>query len=103
MTLLDRLRALVETVPPGGSVSIPRDWLAQELEGVQTSAGPQAAPAPERWLTAAQVAERLGTSVRWVYDHAKALGGQRLSPKCVRFPEARLRRYVDRAPKGDAA
>ncbi len=97
MTLADRLRALVDAVPPGGSVTIPRDWLAGELDAV--GATPVAAPkrpSEDQWLTAAQVAQRLGTSTRWVYDHATALGGKQLSPRCLRFPEASFRRYVER-------
>jgi excisionase family DNA binding protein len=32
MNLHDRLEAMCEAVPPGGSVTIPRDWLAAELD-----------------------------------------------------------------------
>ncbi len=52
--------------------------------------------APERWLTADQVAEMLGTSVRWVYDHQEELGGKRLSRRCLRFSETAVRRYLER-------
>jgi len=57
---------------------------------------PAGDPDADRWLTVAQVAERLHTSVRWVYDHAEQLGGKRLSHRCVRFSEARLRRWLER-------
>jgi len=51
---------------------------------------------PDRSLTAGQVAEMLGTSVRWVYDHADQLGGKRLSRRCLRFSERAVRRYLER-------
>lgn len=53
MNLLERLRALVEAVPPGGAVTIPRDWLATELDvpGVDADAGGD--------LTVEQLAKRL--------------------------------------------
>ena len=38
----------------------------------------------------------LGTSVRWVYDHAEQLGGKRLSRRCLRFSEAAVRRRLER-------
>lgn len=86
---------MVEAVPPGGTVGIPRDWLAGELEAVQTSAKLPAAES-EAWLSAAEVAAQLATSVRWVYDHAKQLGGKQLSPRCVRFSPSGVRRYLER-------
>ena len=50
----------------------------------------------EPLLDAKAVAEQLGTSARWVYDHAEELGGKRLTRRCLRFPEAAVRRYVER-------
>ena len=59
--------------------------------------GPRPDPAaPERWLTAAQVAEILATTRRWCYDHEDELGAKRLSRRCVRFSEAAVRRYMER-------
>ena len=48
-----------------------------------------ATSAPDRsgWLTADQVAERLGVTRRWVYAHARELEAQRLSRKCLRIPQ----------------
>ena len=43
-----------------------------------------------------EVARRLSTSVRWVYEHATQLGGKRLSRRCVRFPESSVQRYLAR-------
>lgn len=101
MTLIERLRVMVEAVPAGGSVTIPRDWLAGELGRAPVPADPGDKPRPEpapadRWLTAAEVAQRLHTSERWVYDHQAELGGKRLSRRCLRFSEAAVRRYMER-------
>jgi hypothetical protein len=49
---------------------------------------------PETWLTAKQVAEMLGTSARWAFDHQRELGGRKLSRKCVRFSSRSVRRYL---------
>jgi len=57
---------------------------------------PPEAPTGEPMLTPAAVAKQLGTSARWVYDHADELGGQRLTRRCLRFPDAAVRRYLER-------
>lgn len=54
---------------------------------VELLAGHGAAPAAAGWLTAVQVAERLGVSRDYVYDHAGQLGGQRIGDG----PRPRLR------------
>jgi hypothetical protein len=38
--LLDRLRAMGEAVPPGGAVTLPRDWIMAELDGAGTPSDP---------------------------------------------------------------
>ena len=70
------------------------DWVAARLNGKATA--PAGAENGEHMLTAAAVAQQLQTSARWVYDHAEELGGKRLSRRCLRFPEAGIRRYVER-------
>lgn len=47
-------------------------------------------------LSAEDVAKRLGTSTRWVYDHADQLGVKRLSRRCVRFAASAVARYAER-------
>jgi len=96
VTLIDRLRALAESVPPGGSVTIPRDWLAGELSSTDVGPIAPAKEASERLLTADEAATRLGVSVRWVYDHAHEIGVRRLSRRCVRFAEAAVDRRAQR-------
>lgn len=73
-----------------------RDVAAELAPLVDGNGAPPAPLAAERWLTAEEVAERLGVSVRWCYDHADQLGGKRLSRRCLRFPESAVRRYLER-------
>jgi predicted DNA-binding transcriptional regulator AlpA len=65
-----------------------------ELEAADGASGP---PVADRLLTAEEAAQRLGVTVRWLYDHARDLTfAKRLSRKCLRFSEAGLRRYLER-------
>ncbi len=60
---------------------------------------PASAPAPERLLTAAEAAARLGVAPRWLYRHARELPfTRRLGPKTLRFSERGLQRHLDRRP-----
>ncbi len=78
-TTRDRLRKIVEECPPD---ALPD--LLGELARAQAVASVRlhengAAPAPPtnklgRHLTADEVAERLGVSTKWCYDHADELG-----------------------------
>jgi hypothetical protein len=90
------LRRALELLPAGASLTLTREAL---LEAVTTAAPEPAAQVPEgadRLLTPGEVAAQLGTTVRWVYDHADQLGGRRLSRRCLRFPVPAVRRYVER-------
>ncbi len=92
------LRALAEALPTGTAVPVPRELLLELLDGAPTPApASNGAGAPaEHMLTAEEVAARLSTTERWVYDHADQLGGKRLSKRCLRFPESSIRRRVER-------
>jgi hypothetical protein len=74
-----------------------------ELAAVQSN-GSGAAPKlastgnPDRLLTPAAVAQRLGVSLRFVYAHRDQLGGRALSRRALRFPEAGIARYLARRP-----
>lgn len=73
--------------------------LAQAIRSQQDSR-PDPLPKPEtdRLLMVDEVAAALGVSKRWVYDHASRLPfTRRLSRRAVRFSEAGLRRWVERA------
>ncbi len=84
MTVDDLLEQLADLIA---------DRVAARLNG---KAVPHEVPNGETLLTAEAVAKQLGTSARWVYDHADDLGGKRLSPRCLRFPDSAVRRYVER-------
>lgn len=81
-----------QALPAGSAVPVVRETLIELL-----SAGPAPAPeSPDRMLTAAEVGNLLGTTERWVYNHADQLGGKRRSRRVLRFPESAIRRCVDR-------
>ena len=99
----DRLSKIVQEWPPD---ALPD--LLGELARAQAVASVRlhengAAPAPPtnklgRHLTANEVAERLGVSPKWCYDHADALGAVRLPGRAVRFPERAVSRYITARP-----
>jgi len=70
--------------------------LAARVAAVPAPTPRVATPSPERrtWLTADQVAERLGVTRRWVYAHAHELEAQRLSRKCLRIPQRAVERRL---------
>lgn len=61
MTLLERLAQLAQVVPPGGSVTLPRDWLVTELEA---KSSPSATTTGD--LTVEEVAAQLRRSASTV-------------------------------------
>lgn len=101
MRLIERLRAIVEAVPAGGVVSLPRDWLAAELDGpagVVSSDNNGARPALDaKFLTVAEAAAALGVSRTWLYRHAARLPfAHRLGPRTLRFDTAGLAAWAAR-------
>ena len=96
MTLSD-LRRIAELLPPGGSITLPRDEVLAALDTTSAAVRPVAvAGEPETWLTAEECAKRLNVTKRWCYDHADKLGGRRLSRRCVRFSTRAVDRYMAR-------
>jgi hypothetical protein len=93
---LEELRRLAELLPEGGSVVLPRAAILEATAGAALPLTP-AAPAGEPMLTADEVAVRLQTSKRWVYQHQGKLGGQRLSPRTLRFPASAVERFATRS------
>ena len=51
---------------------------------------------PDRLLDVNEAAAILGVKVSWMYRHADEFGATRLSRKCLRFSEARIRREAER-------
>jgi excisionase family DNA binding protein len=91
MTLLERLRAMVEAAPPGSLVSIPRDWLADELQL-------SSPPAVDGDLTISQVSARIGrapSTVRGWLERGE-LNGYRFRGREWRIPPAALQEFVER-------
>jgi excisionase family DNA binding protein len=50
-----------------------------------------------RYLSAAEVAERLAVSRSWVYKHKRMLGGVQVGDRMWRFPEAGIEAYLSNA------
>jgi predicted DNA-binding transcriptional regulator AlpA len=76
-----------------------RDRLTARLDLLVATPQTQArsAPAQERLLTAVEVAERLGVTVRWVYRHADRWPfTHKLSRKVLRFSESGLVQLLSR-------
>ncbi len=71
-------------------------WMRLSAPQVAAQAPTRPRSGKDRLLSAQEAAELLGVSRRWIYDHAHDLGGQRLSPRCLRFPEKALRRWMER-------
>jgi excisionase family DNA binding protein len=71
--------------------------LAPLVDGNGARLPSSATPALERWLTAAQVAERLGCSVRYVYARAGTFPFTvRLGARVVRFSATGLAAWLER-------
>lgn len=90
--LIERLRAIVEAVPAGGSVSLPRDWLAAEL-------GPVGEPksAAPTLLTVADVAAQLHRSpstVRGWVEAGRFTGAFKLNARDWRIPAVAVDAFI---------
>jgi predicted DNA-binding transcriptional regulator AlpA len=96
MSLLSDLKRAAELLPPGSLVTLSREALLAAIDEPPVPTADEASVESERLLTAEEVAERLGTSSRWVYDHADRLGVRRLSRRCVRFSSRAVTRYSTR-------
>ena len=57
---------------------------------------PEAAETGDRLLTAAEVAERLGQKVDWVYAHKHELPIVKVPGRTLRFSESALKRWIQR-------
>lgn len=90
---LDALRQAVAALPEGSSVTFQR---AELLAVLGEGTAPEGPP-PDRLLTVKQVADRLGTSAKYVYAHAQAYPFKRpLGKKALRFSEQGLERWLAR-------
>jgi hypothetical protein len=88
--------ALAELARVRGRLSARLDALASTVQEPRRQTLPQ-----DRLLTPADVAERMGVSVRWVYRHANQWPfTRRLSRKVLRFSEAGLAKHLSRQRDG---
>ncbi len=88
------LKRAAEALPPGGSLTLPREAL---LDALSSPAAPPKDEKPDRLLTVREAAHRLGVSPRFVYNHAGQFPfTRRLSPKAVRFSERGLEQWLAR-------
>lgn len=93
---LERRAAEAEAIGATAPVAAVYRTLIVELETLNGHADQVKRPEADHLLDADAVAARLGTSVRWVYQHADQLGGRRLSRRCLRFSEPAVSRYLER-------
>ena len=102
MTLRDRLRLLLEAVPPGGSVMLPRDAVAEWLEDDE-GVSPHDGPGLVADYTCEQIAAQLGRTAACVRAWCRAghlAGAYRLNGREWRIPPAGLRAYLDAERNG---
>jgi excisionase family DNA binding protein len=89
-TSLANLRRAVEALPPGCSLTLPREALLEALDGTGT------ASPPDDLLTPDEAAALLKTTRRWVYRHADELGAVHLTRRKLRIPRAGVERRLKR-------
>ena len=101
MTLVDQLRGIVETMPPGSSVSLPIDWLRQELER-SGNGGPARNGEVEVDYSVQKVAELWGRRPGTVRDWIRSgrLEGYLFNRKEYRVPRAALERFLEEQRSG---
>lgn len=93
--LPDRLRAAIADAEPVEALGA-LEQLRAELWARLTAPPNGPGPEVEEYLTPGQAAERLKVDPRWVYRHARKLGGVRLSDRTLRFTVAGIDRYAAR-------
>jgi excisionase family DNA binding protein len=99
MGITAQLKAIVDGMPPGSSVSLPVDWLRALLAEAEREG-----EAPEEYLTLAQVAERVGraeSTVRTWCNRGQLEGAFRLNGRDWRVPSGALSKWLSRQQEGD--
>jgi predicted DNA-binding transcriptional regulator AlpA len=101
MATLEDLRRAAQLLPPGASLTLPRDALLAAIDsaanGSPSNGAAAAALEPDRLLAAKEVAQRLATSPRYVYAHRRSFPFTKELPGgAVRFSERGLMRWMER-------
>jgi excisionase family DNA binding protein len=91
---IDALRRAVVALPPGGSLTLPREPLLEALG----SNGDEPAPTDDL-LTVEEAARLLKTDRRWVYRHTAELGAVHLSRRKLRIPRIGIERFIKRGKR----
>jgi excisionase family DNA binding protein len=94
-TTLDDLRRAAEALPPGASITLPREALLEVLSHDAAEA-PDSDTPPDRLLKASEVAERLAVSRKFIYEHLDRWPFVRRIGSTVRFSEKGLERWLAR-------
>lgn len=98
-TWREELRALVEARPDSELPDVIGELARANAVAIQrlqrrNENGDRPAPGPQKYLTAREVHERYGVSTKWAYAHERELGAERFG-RSVRFPEKKVRRYLE--------
>ena len=97
MGLVDRLKAIIEGMPEGGSVSLPVTWLRDLLDAEGDS------PGMGRLLTLEEAGEFVSRSPSTVrtWLNTGRLDGFKLSGRTWRIRESALRSFIERQESGE--
>lgn len=96
MTLADLQRA-AELLAHGSSITLPRDALLAAIKSSERENPPAPHEAPDRLISAAEVARRMGVKRKHVYQHADEWPfTRRLGAKVLRFEEKGFERWLAR-------
>ena len=101
-TFFDELEKIVETVSPEDAPALIGDLERLKAMLYARLSAPQAPTVatcrpqkPDRYMSTKEAAAALGVKPRWLYEHADRIPGvQRLSRRCLRFSEKKLRRWI---------
>ena len=96
MGLVDRLKAIIDVMPDGGSVSLPVTWLRDLLDAEGDS------PGMGRLLTLEEAGEIVGRSPSTVrtWLNTGRLDGFKLNGRTWRIRESALRSFIERQECG---
>ena len=97
MGLVDRLKAIIDGMPDGGSVSLPVTWLRNLLDAEDDSLG------TGRLLTLEEAGDIVGRSPSTVrtWLNTGQLDGFKLNARSWRIRESALRSFIERQESGE--